>query len=367
MKFAAPLLTAGAMAQNYQLPQQSFTSSVVAPAKPAAPAMDPMMMMLLMGDNNSDMKKLLPLMMMGGSGGMGGMDPMMMMLMLDDSSSSSSSSSMSDLLPLMMMGGGMGGMGGANGAQGGMNPLMMMTLLDESCTFKTAVKSLTTTDANKKALALGEKFSTDKGVTLTTTVDGTYVDYDYIKCSKGKSSGLSDMLPLMMMGGNGGMGGMDPMMMMLMMGDSSSGLSDMLPLMMMNQQPTVDPVTGVASAPAMNPLMMMTLLDEPAKTKVACDEKFKLPYAFKGDKTKLTTAATIRAAVLGTGTSGILGASSTWATDYKKCLTAATSEGTASTSSSLDKLLPLMMMGGMGGSNAAGGMDPMMMMLMLKD
>merc|ERR1711981_1391914 len=164
---------------------------------------------------------------------------------MDDSSSSSSG--MSDLLPLMMMN---GGMGGANGAQGGMNPLMMMTLLDESCSFKTAVKALTTSDDNKKALALGEKFSTDAGVTLTTTVDGTYVDYDYIKCSKGSSSGLSDMLPLMMMGGNGGMGGMDPMMMMLMMGDSSSGLSDMLPL------------------------MMMTLLDDgDAKTKVACDEK----------------------------------------------------------------------------------------------
>jgi hypothetical protein len=109
----------------------------------------------------------------------------------------------------------------------------------------------------------------------------------------------------------------------------------------------------------------MTLLDEPAKTKVACDEKFKLPYAFKGDKTKLTTAATIRAAVLGSGTSGLLGAASTWATNYKACLAAATTEGTASTSSSLDKLLPLMMMGGMGGN--AGGMDPMMMMLMLKD
>merc|ERR1711981_559497 len=102
-----------------------------------------------------------------------------------------------------------------------------------------------------------------------------------------------------------------------MMGDSSSGLSDMLPLMMMNQQPTVDPLTGKAAAPAMNPLMMMTLLgDDDAKTKVACDEKFKLPYAFKGDKTKLTTASTIRAAVLGSGTSGILGATSTWATDY---------------------------------------------------
>jgi len=245
-----------------------------------------------------------------------------------------------------------------------------MTLLEDSCSFKDTLKNLATTgltDARKKELALGTKGTNDAGATETATLaaqTGTtfYVDHDYIKCTK-NGGGMSDMLPLMMMGG-GNMGGMDPMMMMLMM-DGSSGMSDMLPLMMMNQ-PAADPTNpNAAAAPAMNPLMMMTLLDDSTDTKTGCDKKFKIEYAIKSDKSKITTPADIRAAVLADGL--IDATASKWSKDYKLCLTKATKEGSSSSSSLSDSLLPLMMMGGMGGAGGAGQMDPMMMMLMLKD
>merc|ERR1711937_481467 len=78
-----------------------------------------------------------------------------------------------------------------------------------------------------------------------------FIDYDYIKCEAG-GSGMSDLLPLMMMGGGlggaGGMGGMDPMMMMMLMDDGDMG--DLLPLMMMGG--------GLGGAEGgMNPMMMM--------------------------------------------------------------------------------------------------------------
>merc|ERR1712048_1106282 len=99
-------------------------------------------------------------------------------------------------------------------------------------------------------------------------------------------------------------------------------------------------------------------------TKTGCDKKFKISHAFKADKTKITAASDIRAAVVA---NGILGATkSKWETDYLACVTAAKTEGTTSSSSSLKDLLPLMMMGGMNGqAGAAGGMDPMMMMMLM--
>jgi hypothetical protein len=238
----------------------------------------------------------------------------------------------------------------------------MMMLMGDDCSFKTGLAALTVTDDVKKQLALGEKFSTDNGVTLTTTADANWIDYDYIKCDKGSGGGMDDLLPLMMMGGMGGAGGaaggMDPMMMMLMMDGGSSGMSDLLPLMMMGGG------MGGGAEGGMNPMMMMMLMDDDDNTKVACDEKFKLPYAFTSasGNAKLDTSTLIRANVVA---NTILGATSTWQTEYAACLTSATTEGSSSSSSSMDKLLPLMMMGGMGGQ--AGGMDPMMMMLMLKD
>merc|ERR1712066_708240 len=281
------------------------------------------------------------------------MDPMMMMLLLGDDSSSSSSSSMKDLLPLMMM----GGMGGA-GAQGGMNPLLMMTLLEDSCAVKNAkTKALTATDAEKKDVARGVKCvdAASKVIACGDVGDGSYLDYDFIKCESG-SSGMSDLLPLMMMGGGmgGDAAGMNSMLPLMLMGDSSSGMSDLLPLMMM----------GGNGAAGMDPMMMMLMLDsDDATTWSGCDKKFKVSHAFKNDKTKIITASDIRAAVKA---DGILGAvKSTWETEYLACLNKATTEGSTSSSNSLKDLLPLMMMGGMNGQAGAGGMDPMMMMMLM--
>merc|ERR1712226_1453456 len=167
-------------------------------------------------------------------------------------------------------------------------------------------------------------------------------DYNFIKCESG-SSGMSDLLPLMLMG------------------DSSSGMSDLLPLMMMGG------MGGAPGAGGMDPMMMMLMMDsDDTSTKKGCDAKHKINHIFNASKAKVTDAAAIRAAVLAT-TDSILGTvKSSWETEYAACLAAAKTEGTSSSSSSMKDLLPLMMMsGGMGGAAGAGGMDPMMMMLMM--
>merc|ERR1712187_1084348 len=130
----------------------------------------------------------------------------------------------------------------------------------------------------------------------------------------------------------------------MLMGDSSSGMSDLLPLMMQ----------GGNGAAGMDPMMMMLLLDsDDTTTKTGCDKKFKINHAFKADKSKITAASDIRAAVVA---NGILGTTkSVWETDYAKGLTADKTEGTTSSSSSLKDLLPLMMMGGMNGQAGAAG------------
>merc|ERR1712178_253882 len=234
----------------------------------------------------------------------------------------------------MMMSGGMGG-----AQAGGMNPLLMMSLLGDSCEVKLqAVKDLTASDDDKKKIARG-----------LLNYNADHVDYDFIKCESG-SGGISDLLPLMMMGG--GAGDMNSMLPLMLMGDSSSSMSDLLPLMMVNGN----------GAAGMDPMMMMLMLDgEDTKTKKGCDSKFKIDHVFKASDntpTKITDAAAIRAAVVADDIAGT--AKSTWETEYSACLTAATEEGSSS-SNSLKDLLPLMMMGGMNGQ-AAGGMDPMMMM-----
>merc|ERR1711937_749864 len=106
-------------------------------------------------------------------------------------------------------------------------------LMDEDCKYAKDFVKLSKDD--KKAVAEGSKF------TIATPADAETgdlvafnagwtpaqkqtalqnVDYDYLRCSKKGGSGMSDLLPLMMMGGQGGaMGGMDPMMMMLLLDD----------------------------------------------------------------------------------------------------------------------------------------------------
>merc|ERR1711881_242796 len=163
------------------------------------------------------------------------MDPMMMYFLMKDSDSSSSSS---DLLPLLMMN---GGLGGAGGAAGGMNPMMLMMLMEDDCELDSDIGG-TISEDDKKAIAKGEKFyiGTDAAnaadadvvdcATIATqtlsdaqaTITLSHLDYEYKHCVE--KSGSSDLLPLMMMGGDqglGGAGGMNPMMMMALLGDSN--------------------------------------------------------------------------------------------------------------------------------------------------
>jgi len=234
-------------------------------------------------------------------------------------------------------------------------------------------------DDEKKQVATGDKFTNTAAASAVTAnlvafsglADAAAkkaalknVDYDYLKCTNG-GSGMSDLLPLMMMGGQGGMGGMDPMMMMLMM--DGGDMSDMLPLMMMGG------AQGQQQAGAMNPMMLMLLGDDEDKSKAACFRKYKVGHAFKADGTKVTAGADVVAVIedmkanpanygyTAFPTSGVV-------KEFSDCIVAAgTTVGdySKSSSSSMDKLLPLMMMGGMGGQGGAA-MDPMMMMLLLK-
>jgi hypothetical protein len=156
-----------------------------------------------------------------------------------------------------------GGMGGAGGAQGGMNPLLMMSLMEDSCEVKlAAITALTGTDDDKKALAKGEKCFDSSTNTIapcagTVTLNGNYIDYNFIKCESGSGSGMSDLLPLMMMGGGmgGDASGMGSMLPLMLMGDSSGGMSDLLPLMMMGG------MGGAGGAGGMDPMMMMLMMD----------------------------------------------------------------------------------------------------------
>merc|ERR1712226_880802 len=208
-------------------------------------------------------------------------DPMMMMTLMGDDSSS-----MKDMLPLMMMQG---------GEQGAMNPMMMMSLLDEkTCDITNeALAALDLEDSVKEEIATGKKiWNGSEAVDASVAQDNTnflnFVDYGFMACKK-TSSGMSDMLPLMMQGGAGAQ--MDPMMMLSMLegGDMSemfplsqvedvqaffeaseltnayteclaaateqsssndSGMKDLLPLMMMNQP-----------GGAMDPMTMMMMME----------------------------------------------------------------------------------------------------------
>merc|ERR1711879_971520 len=215
------------------------------------------------------------------------------------------------------------------------------------------VNALTLTEAEKKSLDDG----TTKKVIACGTKNKEHIDYDYIKCTGG--SGMSDLLPLMMMGGGmgGAAGGMGSMLPLLMMDGSSSSSSDLLPLMMMSGG------MGGGAAGGMDPMMMMLMMDDNKSGKEGCDSKHKIKKIVLTSGAEETNMLKIRAAVEG---NTILAptVASTWITEYKKCLAAPT---TASTSSSLKDLLPLMMMsGGMGGApGRAGAMDPMMMMALI--
>merc|ERR1712088_320755 len=293
--------------------------------------MDPMMMMMMMGDDSSSMKDMLPLMMMNGGNG-APMDPMMMMMTLmgDDSSS------MKDMLPLMMMQG---------GEQGAMNPMMMMSLLDEkTCDITNeALAALDLEDSVKEEIAAGKKiWNGSEAVDASVAQDNSnflnFVDYGFMACKK-TSSGMSDMLPLMMQGGAGGQ--MDPMMMLSML--EGGDMSEMLPLMMMNG----------GEQGAMNPMMMMSLLGDDGKSKDACNKKFKMT-AFEATESEgqytLSEVADTQAFF----------ENGSFTNAYTECLEAAT-EQSSSKDSGMKDLLPLMMM-----NQPGGAMDPMTMMMMME-
>merc|ERR1719454_1014500 len=261
--------------------------------------MDPMMMMTLMGDDSSSMKDMLPLMMMNGNGAP--MDPMMMMTLMGDDSSS-----MKDMLPLMMMQG---------GEQGAMNPMMMMSLLDEkTCDITNeALAALDLEDSVKEEIAAGKKiWNGSEAVDASVAQDNSnflnFVDYGFMACKK-TSSGMSDMLPLMMM--NGGEQG------------------------------------------AMNPMMMMSLLGDDGKSKDACNKKFKMT-AFEATESEgqytLSEVADTQAFF----------ENGSFTNAYTECLEAAT-EQSSSKDSGMKDLLPLMMM-----NQPGGAMDPMTMMMMME-
>merc|ERR1719454_1218945 len=269
--------------------------------------------MMMMGDDSSSMKDMLPLMMMNGGNG-APMDPMMMMTLMGDDSSS-----MKDMLPLMMMQG---------GEQGAMNPMMMMSLLDEkTCDITNeALAALDLEDSVKEEIAAGKKiWNGSEAVDASVAQDNTnflnFVDYGFMACKK-TSSGMSDMLPLMMQGGAGG---------------------QMHPMMMMNG----------GEQGAMNPMMMMSLLGEDGKSKDACNKKFKMT-AFEATEAEgqftLSQVEDVQAFF----------EASELTNAYTECLAAAT-EQSSSKDSGMKDLLPLMMM-----NQPGGAMDPMTMMMMME-
>jgi hypothetical protein len=393
------------------LPQQPV-QILQQPANPFG-TMDPMMLMMLLNDDDdSSFKDILPLMMMqGGNFDQNSMMPLMMMLGDDDDSS------LSELLPLMMM------QGGNFGGQNGMNPLLMMTLLDDDeCEVNDNVELFTDlSETEKKQVARGDYvyYGTtpgaesdftgsflpvaDLGSAVFTSAHlaeiNKYIDYKFINCESQSSSSFKDLLPLMMMGQQN-MQTMDPMMLMMLVDDDSNDLS--LPMLMSMQ--------GMNTGSTPNPLLWLTLLDDSTLSKKQCDAKYELDYIFEWSQitpdtdtfllTKTTTD--IRDVVLDveevfthttTVTQDAYENADEFLTNYYTCVDDATSEGS---DSALKDILPLMMMngGGFGGTNGqinpmmlallsdsdsdsnllplmmmqnGQQMDPMMMMLMLKD
>jgi hypothetical protein len=251
-------------------------------------------------------------------------DPMMFLLLANDDDSSNS-----DLLPLMMMMG--------NNGMDGQNPLLWMTLLDDDKTCLEQYPAIT-----DDALAAPT-------VEADALADEFHYEYVFCKEQAAEETGLfgdNAWLLLPFLNGQQG-GGMDPLMMMLMLNKDGSGSSnDMLPLLMMQNG-----FTNPTSADQPNPLLWMVLLQEEA-----CAIKYKIPNHYwdlltvPGDATKVTAAADVKAHY------------EAEVTGYADC--------NANEGDDNDFLLPFLMMnqGGFGnGFGQQGGMDPMMMMLLMRD
>lgn len=326
---------------------------------PLFQGMDPMMLTLLM-DDDSDFKDILPLMMMnGGNFGNGQFNPLLLTLLSDDDSDSS------DLLPFLLM-------QQTPGQQ--MNPLLMLTLLDnDECEVSDNVAKFTSlTDAEQKKVARGEYYYKETTGHSTATLASNflvdadlvssplssadlaevnkYIDYEFISCEHLSDKGnFKDLLPLMMMG-QANMQTMDPMMLMMLVDDDSNDLS--LPMLMSMQGQN----TGLAP----NPLLWLTLLDDSKLTKKQCDAKYAIDYLLEVTGTtsfsftKQTTGIRTIVESINTANYG-----SQHITDYKKCITDATKEGS---DSSFKDILPLMMLNG-----GTGQIDPLMLTLLADD
>merc|ERR1711893_171354 len=290
------------------------------------------------------------------------MDPMMLTLLMDDDND------FKDILPFMMMQGG-------QYANGQMNPLMI-TLLDDKCEVNANVKKFTSlTSDQQKQVARGEYFYKSVGneataaawtdfETITSLNAATppisaadlteinkYIDYDFISCEhQSDSSNFKDLLPLMMMG-QANMQTMDPMMLMLLVDDDSNDLS--LPMLMAMQ--------GQNTGMTPNPLLWLTLLDDSKLTKKQCDAKYAIDYIIEvtdtaGDKTFAKTTTGIRSIV---ENRAVADYDSQFITNYAKCITDATKEGS---DSSLKDILPFMIMNG-----GTGQIDPLLLTLLADD
>merc|ERR1712113_1136733 len=96
-----------------------------------------------------------------------------------------------------------------NGGGAPMDPMMMMSLLeDKSCSVSAKVDALDLTAEEKEAVASGKKIWDGSAAVAADTLQDNkdflgFIDYKYIQCNSKSGSGMSDLLPLMMMNGQG--------------------------------------------------------------------------------------------------------------------------------------------------------------------
>jgi len=409
MKLLVPLLSVSfGLPQNMFVPQpvnpvpvnavhdSSTASSDGTPTFSTPNVIDPVLMSILMKDSTNS--ELLSLLMMNPQL-FANMDPYSMLMLLDNGDSD-----LTDLLPFMVM-----NQPGNEQQPGQINPLMLMSLLEETCTFNENLETLTDTNGDLVSTEIKENLATGVNIFIDANFNGIldqgeeitagahaglsvnqvetavkYVDYDYQACkNKAKNSmlpymlmnggqsidpgtmlmlqdgSLSDLLPLMMMGGQNGQTPQtnNPMMMMSLLGDDFK-MEDFLPFMMLGntQQNPQQPIQ-------MNPLMMSQILGNSKKTKIECDETYAVQKVQMIDmpipnQYSITHSATNTNIRLHFTSPHALVSLTDKGTAYQECLNEATEEG--SEQSMMSKYMQMNMMQG-------GQMDPNMMMLMMQD
>jgi len=163
----------------------------------------------------------------------------------------------SDLMMMMMLGGGMGGAGG----MGGMNPLMLSLL------FKDDIKSYDTyagicgkvTDAAKKIECDGNllKIYDAAKKALDPCGDDCKKAHKDIMALDSSSSGISDMLPFLLMSQGGMAGGMNSILPLLLLDNKNDDNKDLLMMMMLSQGGMAGGMAGGMGG--INPLMLSLL------------------------------------------------------------------------------------------------------------